>query len=285
MLLNAQMEKGRRTIVLVAAGLFSVVQVGMAYRQAGYWKNSETLWTRVIELYPYEYTQSGNAITVTKVGAQVAYGSRAFYWAEKGRNDEAYRDLSMLANLKVQDPRIYDRLGVLCGQRGELQKSLEYLNMVIAMGKNSASTFYNRGITYANMKRSEEAVADFSKAVSMGLPPDDELAARRGLMMESLAINKLNDAFSFATDFMQRYPASPDGYFYGGTALVNLGRNAEAVQALSKAVQLLPTMANAWFNLSIAHLRTGNKKDARIAALEAKKLGFAVSDVYLGKLQ
>jgi hypothetical protein len=47
----------------------------------------------------------------------------------------------------------------------------------------------------------------------------------------------------------------------------------------------MPTMANAWYNLSVAYMRNGNSPKALAAALEAKKLGFAVSDGYLSKLR
>lgn len=280
------MERGKRALILGAAGVFSLALIVLAYRQAGTWQNSETLWTRVIDLYPYEYTQSGNAITVTKVGAQVAYGSRAFYWIEKGRNEEAYRDLSMLAALKVQDVRIYERLGILCGQRGELQKSLEYLNLAITMAPSPrGSLFYNRAITNANMQKRADAIRDFAQALSMGLPPDDEYSSRNGLMAESMNMGDLAGCLSYANDFIARYPNSPDGHFYAGTALVNLKRLQESVAALTKATELKPDFANAWYNLSVAHMLLKQNAEARRAALEAKRLGWAVTDGYLSKLQ
>jgi tetratricopeptide (TPR) repeat protein len=280
------MERGKRALILGAAGVFSLALIVLAYRQAGTWKNSETLWTRVIDLYPYEYTQSGNAITVTKVGAQVAYGSRAFYWVDIGKNDEAYRDLSMLASLKVSDHKIYDRLGVLCGQRGELQKSLEYLNMAITLSPQPRSgPFYNRAITHANMRRPADAVRDFTRALELGLPPEDERASRIGLMSEAMNMADYEATLSYAKSVVTAYPDIADGYFYAGTALVNLNRASEAVEQLTKAVQIMPTMANAWYNLSVAYMRNGNSPKALAAALEAKKLGFAVSDGYLSKLR
>jgi Flp pilus assembly protein TadD len=90
---------------------------------------------------------------------------------------------------------------------------------------------------------------------------------------------------SYAKSVMSTYPDIADGYFYAGTALVNLNRASEAVEQLTKAVQIMPTMANAWYNLSVAYMRNGNSPKALAAALEAKKLGFAVSDGYLSKLR
>jgi tetratricopeptide (TPR) repeat protein len=175
---------------------------------------------------------------------------------------------------------------VLCGQRGELQKSLEYLNMAITLSPQPRSgPFYNRAITHANMRRPADAVRDFTRALELGLPPEDERASRIGLMSEAMNMADYEATLSYAKSVVTAYPDIADGYFYAGTALVNLNRASEAVEQLTKAVQIMPTMANAWYNLSVAYMRNGNSPKALAAALEAKKLGFAVSDGYLSKLR
>jgi tetratricopeptide (TPR) repeat protein len=59
-----------------------------------------------------------------------------------------------------------------------------------------------------------------------------------------------------------------------GVALQKRGHHRDAVDALEKATQLMPTSRYAWKHLAEAYQATGRGADAQHAAARAQKLGY-----------
>ena len=127
------------------------------------------------------------------------------------------------------------------------------------------------------------AVDAWQKAVE--LEPGN-LSLRVGLL-RALSIAGLHeDSIREAGILLEQRPASVDGRFYFGDALLQLGRVAEAIPTLEEAVRLSNGDARIRASLSTAYLRAGRGADAiphLEAALEghqSERLLFQLSRAY-----
>ena len=71
--------------------------------------------------------------------------------------------------------------------------------------------------------------------------------------------------------------------------MINLGNFADAIKDLNSSIQLKGldqgTTANAYYNLSVAYSKIGNKQMALQSAMSAKQFGYQNIDAYLKGLQ
>lgn len=279
--LNHFMERGKRTLILGAAGVFSLVLIVLAYRQAGIWHNSETLWTRVIELYPFEFRQAGNVVTVTKTGAAVAYGSRALYYYDKGDYDRAFADLKVMENVGVKGLKFWQALGIIYGMKNEYERSLDCFTKALAESPGNPNLYYNRGISYSFSGDARRAMEDFDAALRNGVQGENRYQSLKGKALESMKLGDFTTCLETSEQAMREYPDGYDGYFYHGTALVNVKRSSDAVQYLLKGTELRPQEASCWYNLAVAYNDIGDKTKARQAVVRSQELGYNVPPAML----
>ena len=264
---------------VIGWGLSTVFVIGcvvLTYGQAGVWKNSQTLWTQVVDRYPYEWSESAGRITVTRVGAATAYGSRASYLMNKGMDEEAFNDLRVLEITGSTDWKGQQMLGVIYGRKQDYQRSITVLTKVIAMVPENAEPYYNRGVSFAMSGQHAEAAADFEMAIRRGIAEPDLRTCVLGSARENLDAKSYEACLAAAERIVAKYPQEPEGPFLAGTALVNLKRYDAAITMLKRAVTQQPTYAVAWFNLAVAYKQRGTADQARSAAKRAAELGFNV---------
>ncbi|MEY2720376.1 MAG: hypothetical protein RLZZ273_1742 [Bacteroidota bacterium] len=271
----------RSRLATMFALVFTVALIPITYQQVGTWTNSATLWSRVINLYPYEFEQTGNTVVVTKVGAAVAYGARAAYLYDKNRIDEAFADLKVVETVNAKGWKLWQALGVIYGMKGQYSKSLECLTRALSENPGQPNILLNRGITYAFAQMPAEAVEDFTSALALGIAGKDRYQALSGKARESLRLGAYDACAETGAQTMKEFPNEFDGYFFRGTALINLKRPQEAISLLRKATSINANDASAWFNLAIAYRDTGDNVQRAVAARRAKERGFAVPESFL----
>lgn len=112
-------------------------------------------------------------------------------------------------------------LGVVYGIQGHAELGLEYLRKAVGVNPSSAAACWHMGIALADLKRPEEALASFDRALE--LQPD---------YVEAL-VNR-------------------------GNLLQELGRPEEARHSFSSAVELRPDFAIAHYNEGLCRLQIGD---------------------------
>jgi predicted Zn-dependent protease len=99
-----------------------------------------------------------------------------------------------------------------------------------------------------------------------------------GAAREHLNAKQHAACYEAASRLTAAYPNDAEGPFLAGTALVNLKRYDEAIEALTRAAAMKPDYAAAWFNIAVAHKERGERDKARAAAAKAAQLGFNVPE-------
>jgi tetratricopeptide (TPR) repeat protein len=202
--------------------------------QAAVWENSETLWSKVIALH-------GSA-------SEIAYESRALNYYLLGDKARAFQDLQVLEQRGVVRWRTYQLLGILYGERGQLEKSLMILNKADSLNPNHPRILLNRAVTKSNLRESTGALRDYKASYARlleenGAPNTESIySAAYGAAVESLKTNNPATAVTYSQYAIQVRPTKPEPYITLGIANSILGQHREAITNLEKARSLGSTL-------------------------------------------
>lgn len=173
--------------VIAALAAVSVVFSFLTVKQAGIWKDSVTLWSHEIEVYPMTvpmaYNSRGQALhgagelekAVEDYSASITlnpfdpfpYNNRALVYEALGRTDLAIEDYTKAISLDAAFFNAYNNRGIALGQTGRLSDAVEDFSAALRINPASSGAYLNRGFALMGMERLQEALNDFTKADSL----------------------------------------------------------------------------------------------------------------------
>ena len=245
-----------RPLGLAAVVAFSVMQVYITYDYTKAWKNTETLWAHVISRGSSSTDPKSAIIENIKNGYTPVYVFRATHYLDTKQFEKAYQDLSFLLYSKCVNPGPYEQMGLVCGILGKYQMSVDMLTSAIAMHPVTPNIYINRAISFINLRKRDEAFKDFETAIAVGAKGRDYIQANVFVMEYMLNNGRYEDCLNRARLVQSQYPSDSEAYFFEGTALLNLGKSADAVKSLKKSLDLNPNQPGAKKNLEVAMRRT-----------------------------
>jgi protein O-mannosyl-transferase len=274
-------------IIIVVAGavLFSL----QTYSRTQAWKNSDVLWTDVINKYPDAY---------------MAYYNRGLLYVDEGKYDSAIADFSETIKYDSSYVNAYYSLGLIYSKYNNKQDlAMAYYTKAIAIdpacaaaylnrallydnyGKGDsamndlseaikidprlAEAYTNRGIGYYNYGKKDLALADFKKAITLDSTVADAYSDRGTLYLNNgetdLALADLNKAIAHDS-------SSAICYYNRGLCYEALHQYEKAIADFSKAIELNSSVYYFWLNRSIAESKIGQSEMAKADAIKARQL-------------
>jgi tetratricopeptide (TPR) repeat protein len=242
-------------VVAVGAALVLIL-TALTHRQAGYWRDSETLFRHTLEV------TENNAVAHNSLGLALAEQKRlpealeqynaalsirphyfqarvnmAVALADQGRHAEAESHYAAALRIRSDDAQVHINMGNTLKHLGRFQEAHAHFSEALRIEPESADAYYNWGLALAKEGRLEEAAERYV----MGLRLDPEDA-------------QLHNNF--------------------GNVLARLGRIDEAVMHLKEAIRLKPDYAKAHANLASAYFFKGRYNEAWAEVREARRHGF-----------
>lgn len=249
------------TILGITCLIYSLLLAYNCYERTKVWKNSETLWTDVIQKYPNK--------------VETAYKNRGNYYAQLNQLDKAFADYEILVQMNSKDPKIYSNLGNIYGLKKEFDKALESYNKALTLNPKSYEAVLNRAITKTMMNNVEGAFNDFNAAEKIN-PNDEKLYANRGLLFYNTA-NYANALLDFNT-VIEKYLPNAQYYYYRGLCNYVLKNTDKALTDLQKSLELQSNNGNVFNSLAIIYNETQNYEQAWINIQKAKQLGIKIDE-------
>jgi TPR repeat protein/Flp pilus assembly protein TadD len=164
---------------------------------------------------------------------------------------------------------LYAVSGLDAHQAGRYEEAIEFYTLAIEAGdlpdRSLAYVHNNRGASYRNLNRYNEAIEDYDAAIRLN--PDYATAFyNRGIAYDlkgfhSLAIDDFDTAIRLNPDLS-------DAYTQRGLAYVRDGRYDIAIENFSEAIRLDPESDSAYFNRGLAYQSKG---ESERAAADIKK--------------
>ena len=277
---------GRRRIWVVGAGVALAACAVVTVRQVQFWKDSEALFQRAVQVTKNNY---------------LAYNNLGFYYSGKGRKAEAmemYR-LSLKINPTYEDalnnlgyalagerdfaeaiplyeaalrvqPRnaeVHNNLGNALSETGKIDEAIQHYQIALEQNPEHADAHNNLGIALAMKGKLDEAIPHFQAAIRY--KPD--YASAHSNLGNALAVqHKLDEAIKEYQESLRLKPEDAQAHNNLGNALMEQGRVDEAVGQYQEALRLNPeNNPEAHYNLGLALARQGKRQEAIAQITEA----------------
>jgi Tfp pilus assembly protein PilF len=156
----------------------------------------------------------------------------------------------------------YFGLGTISAEQGKLDEAIHYYQEVIDIDSQYSEAYNALGTVYARQQNWKEALKNFKKALDNKLYATPHVPYLNiGLVyMEMKEYNKAVEAFRESKRFVNQ-----DFTIYQiGRALFEAGRIKESIAEFQEGVGMAPQNAAMRYNLAMALLKDGNKKNALV---------------------
>jgi tetratricopeptide (TPR) repeat protein len=160
-------------------------------------------------------------------------------------------------------------------RQGNLQAAVDIFNLILAKVSNSAELHNNRGAILQMMKRYDEALASYDKAIA--LKPDYANAHfNRGSALKQL--NHFEEALASYDKAIALNPGHAEAHNNRGALLQQMRRYDEAIASYDKAIAAKPDHAAAYNNRGTTLLSKGDMREAEKMFRKALELKPDFSD-------
>src|SRR6266403_4794117 len=232
-LLSEPTPRARRALVGVASAL-AIVSLGvLAFGQASYWKNSETLWN--------------HSLAVTGEN-DVAHNNLGFLFLRRGELDKAISQFQAALDIRSRNTETHYSLGAALIQsnlgnalaRKQLwDEAIDHLQEAVRLRPDYADAYFNLGSVLFQQGRIDQAIAQWQKALAIR-PRDAE--AHRNV---ASALRKQGNVKEAIAEYEQALNIMPeDSVALNNMALIlatssdaSMRDGARAVTLAVKAVQ------------------------------------------------
>ncbi len=220
-----------RPLVRGAAVVSILALAGVAWRQVGFWRSSETLFQRAVAMDAENY---------------VAHYHLGRARVDAGKLHEAVAPYQRALEIYPSYAQGYSALGYVLSELGNLDEAERMLNRALALVPDHVEALSNLGLVFA--RRGDMAAAKLRFERALELSPN--LAQAHNNLGSVLARQKdwagAERAFLRATELR---PDFADAFNNLGLVYESQGRTAESVRAFRSALRAKPGFAPALENL------------------------------------
>ena len=170
--------KYRKHVLGTAGGLVLVTLCALTWVQAGYWKDSITLFTHSLEVTENNYT---------------AHANRALAYQEAGDYDLALKDYDEAVRIKPKFARVYLNRGLVHRRLGSNEQAIKDYSWAIRLYRSAPAgsqgllgeAYYHRANVFRKIRDPERALVDYGEAIKL-LPKPSKAYEKRGGTYQSL---------------------------------------------------------------------------------------------------
>ena len=142
---------------------------------------------------------------------------------------------------------------------GKFEDAIQDYNKAIDLNPNNASYYYNRGTTFANLEKFEDAIQDYNKAIDLN-PNDESVYYNRGVAF--IYLNEYEKAIENLSKAIDLNPNKDSTYYNRGIAFTNLSDSEKAIKDFNKAIDLNSNNASYYNNRGTLYINQGNYDEA-----------------------
>ena len=274
--------------VCVAAAAVLLACAAQSRVQAGYWKNSESLFYHALDVTRDNWLAYYNlGVDLRRMG-QVREAVGYFEQAVRIRPDfaEAHNNLGVALTqldrpaeaighyeeaLRLRPGLVeaQNNLGAALELTGKRQEAIRHYEEALRLKPDFAEAHYSLGLALKQTGRVPQAIEHYEQALRIK-PDIPEVHNHLGVALEHEG--KLPEAVAHYEQALRLKPGYAEAHGNLGIALVRLGRFTEAVGHYEQALRIKPNSAEVHGNLGVALVRLGRAQEAIGHCEEALRL-------------
>jgi tetratricopeptide (TPR) repeat protein len=256
-----------KPLLYTVGAVYMIAMVIISLTHIKVWKNTETLFTDVLQKHP---------------GVPVAYNNRGRYYRTLNKFDKALEDYNKAITLNPKGYAAYNNRGKVYFETNENEKAITDYSKALEINPKYVDAYANRGGVYGRTGRYAESIEDLNKAIELDSMYINAYSNRALTFYYSQQYEPCIWDCSF---FLRFYPLNADMYNLRGLANNMLKRNQEAITDYSEAIRLKPGQGIFYQNRSYAYFTSGDMKKALEDAEKAQDLGVTMDPAYLRRLK
>ncbi len=264
LMLAAILKNQKKSVVLLVSLPFVLLWGYKTLTYLPVWKNSFTLYDYILKLDPTN---------------QAVLLNRSTLYLDNGEDDKALADLNtFIQKYPVEhDANAYTNRGAILKKRGEYNLALNDFNAVLNFDSTNFTALFNRGHLFLLQDQLEQARTDFSKAYDL-----DSTNYNLNKYISSLYNKSGNHsvALSFAEKCLAQNNNDIDLLKVKGISLFFLGRNKEAIEALTAVIEKEKELGEMIYFRSLARFADKDYIGAKADLDKAMKLGAKTDATY-----
>jgi tetratricopeptide (TPR) repeat protein len=180
---------------------------------------------------------------------------RAIALVNQGRLDEAEAFCRKLIATDTSDPSIYNILGILSNQRGELQFAIACYNSALQLNPASPEAHYNLGNALKKQGNLDAAIISYKNSLQLK-PTWPEAHYNLGVALQER--DDLDGAIISYQRAIKLKPNYAEAHNNLGNALIEQDNPDAAIISYKNALRLRPNYAEAHYNLGFALVEQGD---------------------------
>ncbi len=287
---NEKPFDGYFNIAKVALPVIGVAFMVLSFMQTKVWKNSDTLWTNVKNIFPDDptsYNNLGNYYYNTDKNAPKAleylgkalsldprfydaYISRGKIYRQTKKLDLAMADYSKAVAIKPNDASVYNNRGNVYFSMNRLDEAIKDYHKVLEIQPNDSRSLGNLGAVYARQKNFPEALKYLDKAIMLN-PGYVDAYVNRGVIYSQM--KKHQQAIDNYTTHLKYRNDNSQAYFWRAQDYQKLGKNQNAINDYNNAIKLAPNAGAYYKSRGQLHAMMGNAAQANQDQQKAAQLG------------
>ncbi len=241
----AGQKQYRRATTGVAAGLILSALFIATWRQTGYWRDSETLWTRTIEC-THDNFNARNYLGMAML--------------QQGRTEEAIDQFRESLRINAVNEFAEDGLGDALLQQGHTEEAIVHFRASSQIDPSLVVNYSNLGVALFRQGHTEEAIAEWRKALQID---PSSASAHNNLGTAFLQQGHTEEAIAEHQEALRLNPNLISAHKNLAKAFLSLGDTSQAIAEYERALQLSPNDPVAQCTLAwlLATARESNLRD------------------------
>jgi tetratricopeptide (TPR) repeat protein len=232
----------RRLACGVTAGLAFVALSACAWRQASFWKDSETLWTRALA------STSGNYEAHNGLGRALAH---------RGETTAAIAQYEEALAIKPDYVDAHNNLGNVLADRGQMRAAMGQYRAALQTKPDDAEAHNNLGLAMADLGNMDAGIEHYEKALAA---KPDFAEAHYNLANALASRGHLDSGMAHYRAALRARPDFAEAHNNLGTLLARRGQTEEAIAQFREALAIAPEFASARENLAAVLARPASRQ-------------------------
>ncbi len=245
---------GRSRLVVVSSAALLMTLAVMSWQQSKVWRDTMTLWRRVIAVAPNSsiayynlartYEDQGDfaqslehyrrALENNPLNADAQY-NLARLLAKRGMVSEAIAGYRRALQIRPKDADAHNNLGLLIARQGDVEAATAEFRSAIKIDPGYGKAFFNLGRLSAERGELEKATEYYRQALALN-PNQAEILL--GLAETLGRMKRFDEAEIHLRKVISLNPYSPDAHTVLARVLAAQGKNIEANQHYQEALRL-----------------------------------------------
>ena len=257
-------------------------------RQIGYWRNSETLFRRAVQVTQKNYLAYNNlgfylsnrgevaeAIENYRKSLEInpnyedAHNNLGYAYAGQKKYPEAIAEYEAALRIRPNHPEVHNNLGNTLGDIGRADEAIAHYIITLQQKPDHADAHNNLGVALAMKGRFDEAIQHFHAA--MRYKPNDA-SAHSNLGNTYSMQGNFDLAIPEYLEAIRLNPKDSQAQNNLGITLFKQGKVDDAIAHYRAALELKPNDPQIHYNFGVALLQQGKQPEALAQFSEAVRL-------------